>query len=102
MCGLCGVIDSDHHWAGVEVGSVETAPCLRRRERLRLAALATDFLRPTRMSVEDFGGRLFIVRSATGASEIVTGLPEVWRATERMLGRRVDLLDPLFTRHPEK
>jgi hypothetical protein len=91
MCGLCGLTQADHHWRGSSTGTDGGAPHMLLRERLRLAALATALLRPVRVTVEDFGGT-FIVRSPTGASEMVAGLPEVWRAAERVGGRCVDPL----------
>ena len=94
MCGLCGAIDSDRHWVtGADDGG-DAPPHLRSRERLRLATLATGFLAPLAISVEDFGGHAFIVRGATGAAEIVASLPEVWRAAERLGGRPIDILRP--------
>ena len=98
MCGLCGVIDPDRHWGGGISDASNPAPYRRRHERLRLAALATAFLRPARIEVEDFGGLSFVVRSATGATEVVTGLPEIWRAAERLSGRRIDPLAPPYLR----
>lgn len=98
MCGLCGAIDADHHWTGGAVGASGPSPHLWRQERLRLAALASEFLAPTRIKVEDFGGISFIVRSATGATEVVAALPEVWRAAERLGGHPVDPLGKSFLR----
>jgi hypothetical protein len=92
MCGLCGVVDLDPHWRGDEIGRGETPPHVRRRERRRVIALASAFLRPYRIAVEDFEGTAFVVRGPTGAAEIVPALPQVWRAAERMSGRRLDPL----------
>ena len=90
MCGLCG-LTQDHHWRGGSAGTEDAASYMLLRERVRLAALAAELLRPVRVTVEDFGGT-FIVRGPTGATEMVAGLPEVWRAAERVGGRCVDPL----------
>ena len=95
MCGLCGTVDADHHWAGG--GGANDSAAARRQERVRLAALANALLTPTRIRVEDFGGQSFVVRSPTGAAEVVASLPEVWRAAERLGRAPVDPLGPPWT-----
>lgn len=92
MCSLCGTVDADHHWAGGGGGA--DSPAQQRQQRLRLAALANALLAPARIAVEDFGGQSFVVRSPTGAAEVVGSLPEVWRAAERLGRARVDPLGP--------
>ena len=93
MCGLCGVIDADRHWTAARSVDIEGGRAERMRQRFRLAQVATRMLGATKITVEDFGGRQFVVRSATGAAELVDSLPQVWLTAERMHGRPLGLPD---------
>jgi len=89
MCGLCGILGSGAHWTD-RPGEAGT----RRRQRLRQVALLSRVLRPYGLSVEDWQGRSFLLRSRTGRTEIVDNVGALWPAAARLLGRRLDPLDP--------
>lgn len=84
MCVLCYEFADEADWTEVVSGA-------RHRRRRILAAV----LAPYGLTVSDPGaGRHVVVSDRKGASEVASGLPEVWRAAERLSGRRIDALDP--------
>lgn len=97
MCGLCGLWGETAHWT-----SVSARPDGRKREAARLAprlralqqASIERVVRPFGLSVRDWSASSWIVSNASGATEIVGSLPEVWRACEALSGRRLDPLAP--------
>ena len=95
MCGLCGML------GGALPSAVETfAPSAanddagaRRRLRLRQLRLLNEVLRAHRVTVDDAGGALFLLRGVTGRTAIVPSLTALWPAVERLSGRPCDPLD---------
>jgi hypothetical protein len=91
MCGLCGILGGGEHWTDRpgEGGN-------RRRERLEQVALLSRVLRAYGLTIEDWQGRSFLLGSRTGHTEIVDNLGALWPAAAKLLGRRLDPLDPAF------
>lgn len=99
MCGLCGILGDDGHWADglVRPGDPPTAaavPRLRREARRQRLALGNKVLRPYGLSIADWQGASYVLTSRTGATEIVSGLSDLWSKAERLAGRPIDPLDP--------
>jgi hypothetical protein len=96
MCGLCGLWGETAHWTSVasrpdaKRGAARLTPRLR---ALQQASIERE-VRPLGLSVRDWSASSWIVSNASGASEIVGSLPEVWRACEALSGRRLDPLSP--------
>jgi hypothetical protein len=88
MCGLCGALGVDH-WA--EAGG-------DRRARVFRVALLRRVLVPFGLSLDEWGGSVYLLRDAKGATEVVEGLGGVWQAAERLAGRPLDPLDPVLLR----
>ena len=97
MCGLCGLLGEDLHWSD-PLG--DELP--RRRERLRRIAAINQVLAVFRLKVEDFQGASYLLLGATGNQELASGLDQLWRAAETMLGRPLDPLDPKLLDHLEQ
>jgi hypothetical protein len=95
MCSLCGILGADAHWTDqvTDPGAAQ-ASGTRRQERLQRCALANRVLAHYRLRLADFEGRSYVLRSATGRSEIVPDLAGMWAAAERLAGRPCDPLDP--------
>jgi hypothetical protein len=103
MCSLCGILGADGHWtdrvadprdgqsAALATGRVSGT---HRQERLRRCALANRVLAHYRLRLGDFEGQSYVLRSATGRSEVVPDLTGIWAAAERLAGRPCDPLDP--------
>ncbi len=89
MCGLCGILGGGEHWTDRpgEAGD-------RRRQRLRQVALLSRVLRPYGLTIEDWQGRSFLLGNRTGRTEIVDNISALWPAAAKLLGRRLDPLDP--------
>ena len=98
MCSLCGVLGAEDHWtdasARPEVFAGRQIPSTRRRERLARIALANRILGHYRLTLGDFQGQSYVLRSATGRQELVPNLIGMWTAAERLAGRPCDPLDP--------
>ena len=97
MCSLCGVLGGTEHWTdavpppGISTRSTNAAS--RRRERMKRVAAANRVLSYYRMSLADWQGSAFVLSTATGKTEIVDNLADLWIAAERLLGRPCDPLD---------
>jgi hypothetical protein len=84
MCVLCGVL-LEEHWAEGEGG---------RRGRVFRARLANRVLGFYGLRLDDWGGRVWVVRDAKGRSAVVENLGSLWLEAERLAGRKLDPLDP--------
>jgi len=98
MCALCGVLGGKDHWTeplereGVYVRAHD--PAARRRERILRISQANTILGLFGVSLEDWQGDSYILRTRTGKSEIVADLAALWPVAEKLAGRPLDLLDP--------
>jgi hypothetical protein len=90
MCVLCYDLAPEDHWSDSAPAGGPPGASRHRRTRLLASVLA-----PYGLTVSDPGtGPHRLVADRKGASEIAAGLPEVWRAADRMSPRPVDVLDP--------
>jgi hypothetical protein len=98
MCSLCGVLGAEDHWtdaaARPETFGRARGPATRRQERFGRIVLANRILGHYRLSLSDFEGRSYVLRSATGRQELVPHLAGMWSAAEALAGRPFDPLDP--------
>jgi hypothetical protein len=97
MCGLCGSLGGEEHWAMRTEGFA--AAQTRRAERLARVRVANAVLGAFAMRLDDWQGSALVLSGATGRREIVDQLPQVWAAAERMLGQPIDPLDPGLIAH---
>lgn len=89
MCGLCGLLGGDFHWAS----SIQTG-LPNRQERFRRVAQANRILAFYQLRLGDFQGVSYILTTATGRSEILSDFGQIWRTAELISGRPLDPLDP--------
>lgn len=97
MCSLCGVLGAEVHWSDASArpeAFAGRAPPTRRQERLARIALANRILGHYRLTLADFEGQSYVLRSATGRQELVPHLAGMWARAEALAGRRCDPLDP--------
>jgi hypothetical protein len=88
MCALCGVL-LDEHWA--EQGGGRRA----RAFRVRLANRVLDYFG---LRLDDWGGRVYVLRDRKGRAVVVASLGTLWVEAERLAGRTLDPLDPGLVR----
>jgi hypothetical protein len=88
MCALCGVLISDH-WAEREGG---------RRTRILRLQLLNRVLGHFGLHLDDWSGRVYVLRDRTGRTAVVEDLGSLWVEAERLLGRPLDPLDPALVR----
>ncbi len=84
MCGLCGVLLSDH-WA--EEGS-------GRRARAFRVALLNRVLGHYGLALTDWAGSVYTLRDGKGGTAVVTDVGSLWSEAQRLAGRPLDPLDP--------
>lgn len=95
MCGLCGILGDGTHWAdGMGRDTASAVPSLRRQARRQRVVLGNLVLRRYGMALSDWQGAEFVLRSRTGASQIVGSLGDLWPAAERLSRTEIDPLDP--------
>ena len=98
MCGLCGILGDGSHWAdglaGPDAAQASAVPWLRRRARRERVALGNMVLAQYGLSLADWQGREFVLRSRTGATALVLTLGDLWPKAEQLAGRVIDPLDP--------
>jgi hypothetical protein len=83
MCALCGAL-LDEHWAEQDGG---------RRARVFRVKFTNRVLGHFGLRLDDWGGRLYVLRDRKGRSVVVTNLGAVWSEAERLTGARLDPLD---------
>jgi hypothetical protein len=84
MCVLCGVL-LEEHWAEQEGG---------RRGRVFRGQLLNRVLRFYGLRLDDWSGRVWVLRDAKGRTAVVENLGAVWVEAEKLAGRKLDPLDP--------
>jgi len=88
MCVLCGVLMNDH-WAEQEGG---------RRGRVLRVRLVNRVLAFYGLRLDDWGGRIWVLRDRKGRSAVIDNLGTLWVEAEKLAGRRLDPLDPALVR----
>jgi hypothetical protein len=83
MCALCGVL-LEEHWA--EDGG--------RRARGFRVKLANRVLDHFGLRLDDWGGRVYVLRDRKGRTAVVANLGVLWVEAERLAGRPLDPLEP--------
>lgn len=94
MCALCGVLGSEDHWTDSPVPSLRGEPTTRRARRLARVAAANLVMTQFGLTLTDWEGAKYQLRSGKGQIEIVDNLAQIWQAAERILGKACDPLDP--------
>jgi hypothetical protein len=96
MCSLCGTLYSTRHWAeapGAGAGAAVDARRAWLRDRLRRVELLNRVLRPLALSVDEWEGTAYVLRTRTGESVLCADLATLFVEAERLTGRRLDPLD---------
>jgi hypothetical protein len=84
MCSLCGVLLNES-WA-------EHAGDRRARAiRLRLLNRVLSYFG---LRLDEWAGRVYVLRDWTGRTAVVEDLSAIWREAEQLAGRPLDPLDP--------
>jgi hypothetical protein len=94
VCSLCGTLYSTRHWA--EAPAAGAALDARRawlRDRLRRVELLNRVLLPVALSVDEWEGTAYVLRTRTGESVLCADLATLFVEAERLAGRRLDPLD---------
>jgi hypothetical protein len=84
MCVLCNVLVNEH-WAEQEGG---------RRARIMRVRLVNRVLAFYGLRLDDWSGRVWVLRDRKGRSAVVADLGSLWAEAERLVGRPLDPLDP--------
>ena len=78
MCSLCGTLDGGRHWsdsqANPEAFAARAQTHTWRRERQERTRLLNRILAPFALSVTDWEGNAYVLRTRTGRTEIVNNL----------------------------
>jgi hypothetical protein len=88
MCALCGVLLSDH-WAEQDGG---------RRGRAFRVALVNRVLEHFGLRLDDWAGRVYVLRDRKGRAAVVDDLGALWTKAAQLAGRPLDPLDPELVR----
>lgn len=88
MCALCGVLLNDH-WAEQGGG---------RRGRALRVGLVNRILGHFGLHLDDWAGRIYVLRDGKGRAAVVEDLGALWAEAERLAGRPLDPLDPELVR----
>jgi hypothetical protein len=89
MCALCGAL-LDEHWAEQDGD---------RRARVFRVKLANRVLGHFGLRLDDWGGRVYVLRDRKGRSVVVANLGAVWFEAERIEPPAVDPLDTGLLAH---
>jgi hypothetical protein len=84
MCVLCNVLVNEH-WAEQEGG---------RRARVMRVRLINRVLAFYGLRLDDWSGRVWVLKDRKGRSAVVADLGSLWAEAERLVGRPLDPLDP--------
>jgi hypothetical protein len=94
VCSLCGTLYSTRHWAEAPgAGAAIDARRAWMRDRLRRVELLNRVLRPLALSVAEWEGTAYVLRTRTGESVLCADLATLFAEAERLARRRIDPLD---------
>ncbi|WP_027415560.1 hypothetical protein [Aneurinibacillus terranovensis] len=102
MCVLCGESVLNVHWTEKKRLNPDTDRIVgqfqrsRMRERNHRIKLTNQVLKHFGLHLEDWNGSKFLLRNNKGKTEIVHDLGSLWPAAEKLAGRALDPLDPVF------
>jgi hypothetical protein len=88
MCALCSVLQNEH-WAEQDGG---------RRARVFRVQLVNRVLCHFGLRLDDWGGRVYVLRDRKGRAVVVENLGVLWAEAARLAGRPLDPLDPGLVR----
>ena len=95
VCSLCGTLYSTRHWAEAPgAGAAVDARRAWMRDRIRRVELLNRVLRPLALSVAEWEGTAYVLRTRTGESVLCADLAALFAEAERLARRRIDPLDP--------
>ena len=98
MCSLCGVLGGTVHWTEerrpVDPPSEGSSPPTRLRDRQERVRLLNLVLKSYGLSLDDWSGTSYILRTRTGQSALVDHVTQLWATAERLQRRPCDPLDP--------
>lgn len=89
MCALCNVLLNEH-WAEQEGG---------RRARALRVRLLSRVLGHYGLELGDWAGGLYVLRDRKGGTALVHDLGGLWAEAEKLVGARLDPLDPGLLAH---
>jgi hypothetical protein len=84
MCSLCNALVNEH-WAEQDGG---------RRARVMRVRLLNRVLAFYGLRLDDWSGRVWVLRDRKGRSAVVADLGSLWAKAEELAGRPLDPLDP--------
>ena len=95
MCSLCGVLGGRGHWTESSANPEAFAgnDVTRRRERQSRTRLANRVLSHYGLSLSDWSGHAYVLRTRTGRTAMVDSLGALWASAEALLGAPCDPLD---------
>jgi hypothetical protein len=98
MCGLCGILGDGTHWTDGIPGAGDhresAVPWLRRQERRHRISVGNLVLRHYGLSLSEWQGASFLLRTRTGATDVTLSLGDLWPKAEQLARRPLDPLDP--------
>jgi hypothetical protein len=95
VCSLCGTLYATRHWAEAPgTGAEVEARRAWMRDRLRRVELLNRVLRPLALSVDEWEGTAYVLRTRTGESVLCADLATLFVEAERLARRPLDPLDP--------
>ena len=98
MCAFCGTLGAGRHWSDTRANPAAFANRAGthtwRRERQERTRLLNLVLAPHGLSVSDWEGAAYQLRTRTGQTVLVDTLGALWPAAEALLKRPCDPLDP--------
>ena len=96
MCSLCGILGGKGHWTDTS-STPETFASRQghtvRRERLDRVGVVNKVLAHYRLTLKDWSGSQYVLRTGTGKTALVDNLSQMWAEAERLTGREFDPLD---------
>ena len=96
MCSLCGILGDRGHWteasAHPQVFAGRSERHTRQRERQQRTRLVNRILQHYGLTLSDWSGNAYLLRSRTGKTAILNNLSELWPQAEKLAGKPCDPL----------
>lgn len=106
MCNLCGVLGGGWHWsethATPEAFENRNEIFTKLRERQERSKLINLVLEHYKLSITDWAGNAYLLKTKTGQTSIVNNVTEIWSEAERLSRRKCDPLDDSLLRAVSK
>jgi hypothetical protein len=92
MCGLCGSLNEDSHWA-TDITDRDAIDRVKKLNKLKRTKIMNNLFWSYGVSVRSSSGSFYVVSNKKGGSKVAYNLDSILEACELLAGKSIDPLN---------